>query len=227
MRWDFLMTTALFAMGAFLFTAAVFIFSRKEKILGIRLVGALAAMNAVFMFGYAGFLLSDNIITKIWLNHVQYLAIPFFAALWYLLSRQQKTGVHRFGWKAYIGILAIPTLAMIANFLYPATEVSSGTWINHLLFVSHEVAYDVDFGSGFVGLVFEKGVLYYALMGFSSLLAGLSFINYALLSKKSEGMGRKRVVILAGASVVAFLASLIPLFSPWTALIDGMPLFTG
>lgn len=227
MRWDFLMTTTLFAMGAFLFTAAVFIFSRKEQILGIRLVGALAAMNSVFMFGYAGFLLSDHIATKIWLNHVQYLAIPFFAALWYLLSRLQKTGVHRFGWKAYIWILAIPTLAMIANLLYPATEVPGGTWINHLLFVSHEITYDADFGTGFVGLVFEKGVLYYLLMGYSSLMAVFSFVNYALLSKKAEGMGRKRVIILAGASVVAFLATLIPLFSPWTALIDGMPFFTG
>jgi len=227
MRLDFLTTTALFALGTFLGVASAYMLTRKERVIGIRLVGFTAAMNAVFMFAYGGFLLSDFPVTKIWMNHAQYLAVPFFGALWYLLSVQQKKNVSHFRTRFYLLVFALPVLAMIANLLYPATETTTGIWINHLLFSSHRVVSDPDFGSGFVGLVFTKAPLYYILMAYQTLLNFLSAVNYLKVFRQAEGLIRKRSLILSLTSILGCGLGVFTMVSPETAVIDGSPFITG
>jgi diguanylate cyclase (GGDEF)-like protein len=214
-------------MGTFLGVSSLFILGRRERIMGIRLVGFLAAFNAIFLFTYGGFLLSDNPVTKIWMNHGQYLAIPFFSAIWFLLSIQQKKNLPRFRPKLYLLIMAIPVLAMIANLLYPATETTTGTWINHLLFSSHRQVLDPDFGSGFVGMVFTKAPFYYILMVYQAILSLFSTINYLTIFRKTEGLVRQRSLILSLVSFLGFGLSILTVISPETATIDCSPFVTG
>jgi len=227
MRWDFLLVTVLFSMGTFLIVATVYIFTRKEQIAGIRLIGYMSALNCVFLYGYGGFLLADAIPVKIWLNHLQYLAIPFFSAIWYLISVLQKNSHEQLKPRFVAVVMALPVLSCLTNFLYPATIEPNGSWITHLFFSSHQVITNLDFGSGFVGLTFTKGIFYYAQMGYNVILAIFTIRNYATAWKKSETIARKRMMILMVTSTLIFGLALFSLLNRQTAMIDTSPLITG
>jgi len=227
MRWDFLLVTVLFSMGTFLIVATVYIFTRKEKIAGIRLIGYMAALNCVFLYGYGGFLLADAIPLKIWLNHIQYLAIPFFSALWYLLSILQRKKQERLKPWFVVCVMVLPLLSCVTNFLYPAMVEPNGSWITHLFFTSHQVVTNLDFGSGFVGVIFTKGFFYYMQMSYNIILAIFTIRNYALAWKKSEPIARKRMLILMGTSTLIFALAIMSFLDRETAMIDTSPLVTG
>lgn len=225
MRLDFIMTTLLFALASCLLLGGIYVLTRRERLLGLRLVGITAILNFVYMFAYGGFILGDFPDFQIWMNHIQYLAIPAFPVVWYLFSLQQKTNRNRFRLRVYLLLSAIPVLAMVANWLYPATQTVTGTWINHLFYTSHTPITDPAFGSGYNGLLFDKGVFYYVLMGYGMLLSFLSLFNFLPLVKKNTGIGRKRALLLIGCAITAFFAMLLCFFSDRTAAVDFTPFF--
>jgi diguanylate cyclase (GGDEF)-like protein len=230
MRWDFLMTTMLFAMGTFLLVEAIFIFSRQEKMVGLRIIGFMALFNSLFMFGYGGFLLSDTIAVKILFNHFQYLLIPYFGALWYLMSIQQKNNNRKFRPGFMLLVMAIPILSTVTNVLYPMVSELTGSeiWIQKLFFTSHVIQTpSFEFGLGFVGLVFTKGPVYYLQMGYNSLLNILTIINYVIIIQKSERKIQKRALLLIGTSLIAGTVIIMSFLKPTTAVVDVAPFFTG
>ena len=226
MRLDFIMTTVLFALASCILLGGIYILTRRERLLGLRLIGITAILTFVFMFSYGGFILGDSTVFQIWMSHIQYLAIPFFPVVWFLFSLQQKTNRNRFGAGLYVLLLAIPFLAMITNWLYPATEAVSGTWINHLFFTGHVKITDPQFGSGYNGLLFDKGFFYYFQMGYGMLLTFLSLFNFIPLVKKNTGIGRKRALFLISGASAALFVMLLCFFSDRTAEVDFSPFFS-
>lgn len=227
MRWDYLMIVALFSLGTFLFAAAIFILTRKERIVGIRIVGFMAVINCIFMFGYGCFLLADAIPTKVYWNSVQYIAIPFFAPLWYLLSIKQKNSPFKLQPWLVAAVMVLPVLSMISRFLYPLTGGESGSWVQLLFFEAHQAVTYPDFGEGFVGLIFLKGSMYFLQMGFNAFLGILTVINYVILLQKEEKVARKRTLLLLITSIVVFGWVVLSLWNNWTAIIDSSPFVTG
>lgn len=227
MRLDFIMTTLLFAIGSCLLIGGIYILTRRERLIGLRLIGVTAILNMIYMFGYGGFILGDATIFKIWMSHVQYVAVPFFPAVWYLFSLQQRNNRKQFDFRLIIVLFTIPILAMVSNWLYPATTSVTGSWINHLMFTGHQEVTDSTFGSGFNGLLFVKGPLYFVMMGYGMLLSFLSIFNFVPLFKKNTGIGRKRVLILIFTAVLVFCVMLMTFLSAKTAEIDFTPFFTG
>lgn len=226
MRLDFIMTTTLFALASCLLLGGIYVLTRRERLLGLRLIGITAVLNFVFLFSYGGFLLGDSTVFKIWMSHIQYLAIPFFPVVWYLFSLQQKTNRNHFRRELYILLLIIPFLAVMTNWLYPATSSVTGTWINHLFFTGHVKITDPDFGSGYNGLLFEKGFFYYLQMGYGMLLVLLSMFNFYHLIRKNTGIGRKRAWFLVAGSLFAFFMMVLCFISDRTAPVDFTPFFT-
>jgi len=227
MRYDFLMAAFLFAMGGFLLILVIFSLTRRELMLGFVLLGLLALANSIFAFGYAAFILADSESAMLQFNHIQYIAIPFIYLLWYLISLQQRTRMRMLPINRIWLLLIIPIVCLLANFLFPWNSGIEPKWFQQLYFVSYRVATDSGIGNGYVTLLFKKGPMYYALMGFQMLLALLSARNYFLVFRKSESLYKRNLLMLMIASLIFAFLLTITMIRNETAIIDSAPLVTG
>ncbi|MBN2696773.1 MAG: diguanylate cyclase [Bacilli bacterium] len=227
MRYDFLLVALLFSMGALLLLIVVFSFTRRELMLGFVLIGLMALVNCIFLFGYGGFVLADDESAMLVFNHIQYLGIPFIYVLWFFVSVQQRTRRRMLPMKRLWFFLVIPVLALVTNIVYPWKAGADPLGIQKLYFISHTIAMEPRIGSGYDAILFLKGPIYYVLMVFNIIMASLSALNYYHVYKRSEAVYKRNLLILFVASLVLMLVIIIPLSSRNTAIIDTSPLFTG
>ncbi|MDP3130021.1 MAG: diguanylate cyclase [Bacillota bacterium] len=232
MRLDFTLAAIIIASAMLLIICAAYIFTRKERLLGLKLLGFYAISNAVYSAAYAGYLLSDSESVMIGYMSVGYFAASFMMPLWYLISMQQFHGTRLARMKMGIVIGAVPALAMIALILYPWNVAADLPWWRTLFFRGHEVSTYLGASfSGFVGIHFEKGIFFYVLMGYSLFLAILAAIRFGKLTARKEGVAKGRARLLFIDSLVAvvvlsitFVGRATPLISPGSLAVNLVPL---
>ncbi|MFA5741820.1 MAG: diguanylate cyclase [Candidatus Izemoplasmatales bacterium] len=227
MRPDIAIATLLLSSSILLLVAFIYIITRKNQITGIKIIAYLAILNCGYMFFTAGFVLSESPIAQIWFSHLQYLCIPYFGVMWFLLSVLQKRNRMRFKWWHIAIIMIIPAMSTISNFLYPATIEPTGTGIQLLFFQSHELVTNSWIGGGYSGISFNKGIMYYTMMGYNTILAVMALANYYALYRKSARTAKKRALIFlltCGLSLVMIFTAII---RDQTLSIDVSPFFSG
>ncbi|HAQ56695.1 MAG TPA: hypothetical protein DCR44_04795 [Acholeplasmatales bacterium] len=232
MRLDFALAAVIIAVAMLLGVCAVYIFTRKERLLGLKLLGVYAITNTVYSACYAGYLLSDSERTMILYTSVGYFAISFMMPLWYLISKQQYHGTRLSRLSKALVIGAIPALAMIALLFYPWDNAVGQEWWRLLFFTGHEVAiYLNSTFNGFVGIHFEKGIFYYVLMGYSLFLAIFAAVHFGKLTARKEGIakGRARLLFIdslfaIGILTLTFLQRTTPLINVAALAVNVIPL---
>ena len=232
MRLDFTFAAVIIAVAMLLAVCAVYIFTRKERLLGLKLLGFYAISNAVYSASYAAYLLSDSERTMIIDMSVAYLAVAFMMPLWYLIAKQQYHGARLSRLSMAFVMGAIPAVCMIALLFYPWDRGVGQEWWRLLFFTGHDVAtYLSPSFSGFVGIHFEKGIFFYVLMGYSMVLAILATIYFGKLTIRKEGIakGRARLLFidsLLGIAIISltFFQRTTPLISVASLAVNVVPL---
>lgn len=226
MRYDFLLAVLLFGVGTFFLFWIVYIFTRKELMIGIKLLGLFMLACCFFIFGYGGFILSDSVDSMLLFNHLQYIGIPFVFVCWYFLSVMQKNRNRKIAVKHVVCLLIVPIFALVTNFLYLWKDGVATSWVRQLYFVSHVLVGNIQIGSGFQTLLFEKGVFYYILMGYNLLLMGISGYNFFLVYKSANAAHRKKILHLVFLTGFAFLSIAYSFLNKQTAYLDMAPFIT-
>jgi len=227
LRYDFMMAALLVAFATFLILGAVYLLTRREPILGLKLLAAFALMNAVYSIAYAGYLLSDFETHMIGYLKMMYFALPFMMPVWYLISIQQRFDKRMLStWRTAV-LFVVPVLATLAMMLYPDAVTADTSWIRTLFFTGHDVATLAGEGwSGFIGIHFAKGILYYALVAFTILVASLSCINFHAMIRRREGIARRRAQFMFAMALVALPLLVLTTVSRDTVLVDFSAFFT-
>ncbi len=227
MRYDFLITSLYLSIASFLIFAAIYIFTRKELLYGIKLVGVLALANVFFLFGQAAVILSDKEVNMLIFSHIQVFGYVFIPTLWYLVSAQQKHQSRNFSFRKLVILLLIPIIAFIANFTYPWNSTSGNlSFIQTLYFVSHQVVADFSVGPGFIGLVYEKGIVFYILMSYNLIISFFAVMNYLYTYKENILSSKKKALMLMVATSLSMIILILSLIKKDTVLIDFSPLAT-
>lgn len=227
MRLDMAIATLLLSSSILLLVAFIYIITRKDQIVGIKIIAAIAALNCGYMFFTAGFVLSGTPEAQIWFSHLQYLCIPYFAVMWFLLSVLQKQNCIHFKWWRVGLLLVIPILSTITSFLYPATTEPSGSAVQLLFFQSHEIVTSSWVGGNYVGVSFSKGIMYYVMMGYNALLAIMAFVNYLFMYHNSARTAKKRAFIFLLACGLSFIMINSAVIRDQTLSLDLSPFFMG
>lgn len=227
MRYDFIIAGLYYSIASFLVFAALFIFTRKAILYGIKLVGVLAFANVLFLFGQASVILSDSEEYMLIFSHIQLLGYAFIPTLWYLVSYQQKKQSRRFSLRMMTVLLHIPLVAIIALYVYPWTSAPQDVhWFQQLFFVSHHLSENFSIGPGFVSIIFQKGVIFYIFAIYNILITALAIINYIYTYKNSLMSNKKNALLLIFTTTISLLFPLSSLFSANTIIIDFTPVAT-
>lgn len=225
MRLDFAMASIIIALAMLLVVAAVFILTRRERLLGLRLVGLMMIATAVYSATYAWYLFMDDAAVMLASVHIGVIALSFVMPLWFLMTRQQARGTRVFHWKMTFVVGAVPALAMVALALYPWRETPDASWWSTLFFAGHEtVEMEGNLWHGFTGIVFEKGLLYFVLAGYYLLLAVLSAIGLGRIAARREGVARRRSTLLFMDALLVVALCVFELFGGSTPLVDPTPI---
>lgn len=227
MRIDFMVAAFYFSLASFLIFAAVYIFTRKALLYGIKLVGVLAIANVLFLFGQASVILSDTELYMLFFTRFQALGFMFIPVLWYLISAQQKHQSRNFSIQFILALILVPAISFFAMMLYPWDLLyGSGSWVQKLFYVSHFIAGNTLIGVGYSGIVFVKGVLFYVLLVFDIVMYVLATINYVQTFRRSLESSKLRILWLVLMTTVLILFMLFGFISTNTVLIDASPLAT-
>lgn len=227
MRYDFLMAAMLVAFATFLIVGAAYLLSRRERLLGLKLLSIFALLNVLFSISYAGYLLADVESRMIGYVRMMYAALPFLMPVWYLISIQQRYDRKRLAAGKTIALFIFPSLCMIAAFLYPRVVTGDLPWYRTLFYIGHDVAtLPGENWDGFIGICFEKGIFYYALAGYSLIIAVLSCINFFVTSRKRAGLARRRSLFLFSLALVALPLLILTVMKSDTVLVDFSAFFT-
>ncbi len=229
MRYDFILAAVLFGLGSLSLIGAIYTFSRKELVLGIRLIGAIALAGMFQLFGYASLLLTDTESYLLIYSRIQYLGIAFFYALWYILSYQQRRRIGKIPFRDYWPYLVLPVIVFVAMLHYPWRDGIALGWLNRLFFQQHEVVGYAEFGSGFFGIVFTKGALFYVSSIYNALMMLGAGANFVIMRRNSKKSIRHKSVIMTIISFVLALVPLVSLIGSETLVLDLSPalLFIG
>ncbi|MDD3123259.1 MAG: diguanylate cyclase [Candidatus Izemoplasmatales bacterium] len=224
MRFDFMLVALLFSVASFLIFAAVFVFTRKEILFGIKFIGLLAVDNVIYLLGQAGVIMSDQESSILLFSHIQFMGYVFIPTVWFLISSQQKRKKAKFSNKALLAFSVVPFLAIIVNFLYPWTHTTDLSWFQTLYYTSHELVYNSTFGEGFVGIVYQKGVFFYFLMSYNVIITIFSLRNYFQSKREGSITYRNSATFLIIATLCILYVLGYSLFLKTTALIEIAPL---
>ena len=220
MRYDFLIAVSLFIIASFLFVGAVYLFTRKEQLSGLRLTGIFVMANAVYAAFYASFIINDYEIYKLLFNKIQHLAIPFLGALWFLISIRLLNRQKKIEPWFYSLILLLPVLVMVSNLLY----VPNGEWYQTLYYTSHIMApYNALHYEGFNVITYQKGILYYVQSGYNSILLIIATYNFYKSYRKSVFLAKNRSLILLLISFLGFVLLALQLIKSKTSALDSTP----
>jgi len=220
MRYDFIYAALLLGFGTFLLLGAVFTLSRKDLVLGIRLIG-LIALSAMFqLYGYASILLTDSEVTMLAVSRLESLGTAFFFTIWFILAYQQNRRVQKIPFKKVWIFLVIPFLMFILGLIYPHNGTQPQSWLAGTFYSGHEIVTYAAFGSGFFGIVFTKGFGFYLLSIYNILMSlGAMFYYYRSFKKAKKSVKNKAIIMV----FISLLLSVIPLYGLFydkTAVLD-------
>jgi len=227
MRYDFIYAALLLGFGTFLLLGAVYTLSRKELVFGIRLIGLIALCGMLQLYGYASLLLTDTTVTMLFVSRLETMGVVFFYIIWFVLAYQQHKRVQKIPFRKVWFLLVLPIIAFLTAALYPWIDAQPGSWITGLYYSGHEtVTYPV-FGSGFYGITFIKGPLYYVLAAYNSFMLFASSILYFRSFKASKKSVKQKAAILSILSLITIAVPLYGVFTKETAVVDfSAPLVT-
>lgn len=216
-----------FSLASFLVFAAVYILTRKALLYGIKLVGVLAIANVLFLFGQASVILSDTELYMLFFTRFQAVGYMFIPVLWYLISVQQKHQSRKFSIQFILLMILVPAISFVSMMIYPWDVLSiSSSWVQKLYYVSHYIAGNTFIGVGYSGIVFVKGIIFYALLAFNIVVYLLAMVNYIHTFRRSLESSKLRILWLVLMTIVLVLFMLFGYISPSTVLIDALPVAT-
>lgn len=223
MRYDFVIAVSLFVIASFLLAGAIYLFTRKEQLSGLKLTGIFVMANALYAAFYAAFIINDFEMQKLLFNHIQHLAIPYLTSFWFLISLRLLNRQRKIIIAFYVLIFFIPFLTMISNFLY----VSNGEWFQTLYYTSHEIiAFQGVHWEGYNVIIYQKGLMYYIQAGFNLLVLGLTTFNFYSSYRRSVFLAKSRSLILFIISFIGFGLITLQVISQESSPIDTTPYFT-
>lgn len=227
MRFDFVFVALLFSLASFLIFAVVFIFTRKELLVGIRLMGLLAVDIILYLIGESGAILSDTENSILLFSHIQMIGYLFIPTVWFIISAQQRSKNSKFTNQQLMLFSIVPLLGIHFMLMYPWIHTTNIFWYNQFFFSAHELIFNSNFGSGFVGIVFTKGIAYYIIAGYNLILAGLSVRNYLKTLRQSTKLDGRNLYLPMFASFVLIILLILTLMSNQTSLVDIGPVISG
>jgi len=227
MRFDFLFVAFLFSLASILIFAIIYVFTRKELLIGIKLMGLLAIDIVFLLLGEAGAILSDRETSILAFSHIQMIGYFFLPTVWYIISSQQKTKSSKFTMLDFMYFSIVPFIGIAVMLLYPWSSDSTLSWVNRIYFTSHEFILSPQFGSGFVGIVFTKGIGFYIIALYNLFLVGLSIKNYFNAMKRDSKLNGRNLYLPIIASIIIFISIIFGSISPKTFIIDLGPVLCG
>lgn len=226
MRIDFILAGLLFSLGSLLLGSAIYLLTRKERLFGLKRFAALT-----FVVGFVCVIegmsaLADGETALLFLALLHYSALAFFAPLWFFVTKQSAEERAGISTTLKVVVYSISGLFVLMNWLHAVHFVdelaSMGTWF----FVSHELVTDASIGSGFTGIVFEKGWAFYAMISYQAALGVASGLCFLLrCAKPQKHLCAKNGMFLAFFSFLLSAYAVSTLFSRQTLLIDATPFF--
>jgi len=224
MRYDFIIMGFLISMAAVMLFIGVYVLTRKESLFGIRLLGLLSILNAIFSLGEASYILSDNTSSILIFIHISVIGFIYMTTFWYLISAQQKHRERHYSINKLILLLIMPTLALITLCLFPWTETSEPlAWWQSLFYSGYTNVGSTFYGEGFVGYSFTKGVFFYIFGAYSMIVTGIAAYNYFLVYREKKERRLHWVFVASFFGVIFYGLSFI---QRTTAIIDFAPLGT-
>lgn len=227
MRYDFFIATLYFSMASFLIFAAVYIFTRRELLIGIRIVGLLAVANVFYLIGHAAVILSDQEIYILIYYHIYAWGLIFIPVFWNLVSSQQKNKSVKIKKRGLAILFIIPAIALISELIFPWNVVSEDLgFIQSLFFRGYEIILEGNISSGFVGIIFSKGIVFYILISFNVIMYFLSARNYYISYQKKQMSSKTNAYLMVLTSLLFALLSGFGFWGSKTVLIDFSPILT-
>lgn len=220
MRYDFIISVTLFIVASFLTVGAIYLFTRKEQLSGLKLTGLFVLANAFYAAFYAAFIINDYEVYKLLFNKIQHLAIPYFSVLWFIISLRLLNRQRKIKLSFYLLIFFIPFLSMLTNFLY----VSNGEWYQTLYYISHIFRpYNGIHYEGFNVIIYQKGIFYYIQLSYNALLLVCSTFNFYKSYQRSAFLAKNRSFILLIVSFTGFLLVGLQLINRQSSALDSTP----
>lgn len=224
MRYDFLIMGFLVSMASVMIFVAVYIFTRKESLFGIKLLGLLSVLNALFYLGEAAYILADKPTGILSSVHISLFGFIYMTTFWYLISEQQKHRERHYSVQRLILLLIMPTLALITLCLFPWTPSAEPlAWWQSLFYSGYTDVGSTIYGDGFVGYTFTKGIFFYIFGVYSMIVTGFAAYNYYTVYREKKEIRLHWVFVATIAGVLFYGMSFT---TRSTSVIDFAPLAT-
>lgn len=178
-----------------LFSSYMFVnsFVRGKNVFA-KVLGILSLIIQIYLLGYLVELNLDQLNEMIFWNQIQYIGVPFFPALWLLVSMFYTNRVQQLKGIKGILLFGIPTVTFFIRLTNP--------W-HYLYYNEITLKY---FGNGISTMVLSKGPLFYIHMVYVLVVLIFCTRIYFQTYKKSEGNKKTQFKILFISSVLPFLA---------------------
>lgn len=226
MRFDFILAGLLFSLGTLLLGSALYLLARKERLFGLKRFAALT-----FVIGFVCVIegmsaLADGETALLFLSLLQFSALPFYAPLWFLITKQSAEERRDVALPLRVILYSISIVFVILTWFHAVSFIPELQALGHLFFSGHAIVNDPTIGSGFVGIVFDKGWAFYLMIGYQAVLGIASGIcHFVRCVKPKETQCGKNGIFLAAFSFVLSAIAVSTLFSTQTLLVDATPFF--
>ncbi len=213
MRIDILLIGMTMALGFAAFAVSAITAINLRKAHGLWQISLLFLLEGIYATAYALELDSSSLDVKVLFNHIQYLAIPFIAPIWFLIAMKFKRHDRNPKWWLAGLVLIVPTLTMVAvqftyytdfNLYYSFSEIIAGT--------PGTLGMDV--------LVLGKGPLYYIFTAHNVIILSLIAIVYFLSAIRTSGNKSRQAWTLGGFALTTAILCAFPFFSTVTSGLD-------
>lgn len=177
-----------------LFSSYMFVnsFVRGKNVFA-KVLGILSLIVQIYLLGYLVELNLDKLNEMIFWNQVQYVGVPFFPALWLLVSMFYTNRVQQLKGIKGILLFGIPTITFFVRLT---------NQFHYLYYSEITLKY---FGDGISTMVLSKGPLFYIHMIYVLVVLILCTRIYFQSYKKSEGNKKNQFKLLVISSVLPFI----------------------
>lgn len=226
MRFDFILAGLFFSLGSLLLGSAVYLLARKERLFGLKRFAALT-----FVIGFVCVIegmtaLADGETALLILSLIQFSALPFYAPLWFLITKQSAEERRDVSLTLRIFLYSLSFLFVVLTLFHAIDFVPELEMLSHLVFTGHAIVNDPTIGSGFTAIVFDKGWAFYLMIAYQAALGFASGIcHLARCLKPKDALCAKNGIFLAAFSFLLSGIAISTLFSTQTLLVDATPFF--
>ncbi len=216
LRYDYVMVGITLSFGVILLGTSIYSFTRKENLVGLRLIGIMALLEAIYCLSYSGFLMRNEESAMLMYDKISYFGISYLALFWLLIARQQKESTRKFSRKLFLLLMIIPVATNLTNLLYALPLPESFDFLTKAFYTGHTLIEEINIGVGYNSLVFTKGYMYYVMIGYNTILLIAATIHYILSIKHGGFVKKSNLVILGGLSLLGVMAQILAFFIPQT-----------